>query len=68
MFSHTIKGQHYNMGLLARFLKTPAYNDRGDLIPRLIDYELITGEDGKRTVAFGWYAGGKRLLLCSGYA
>ena len=53
MFSHTHKGQHYNMELLSKFLGA------GDLSPRLIDYELLTGEDGKRTVGFGWYAGGE---------
>lgn len=48
MFSHTAKGQDYNRALLARFTNTTA---------RLIDYELLTDEDGKRVVAFGWYAG-----------
>lgn len=58
MFSHTHKGQHYNMELLSKFL-TP-----GDTSPRLIDYELLTDENGRRTVGFGWFAGGKygRLL------
>lgn len=53
MFSHTHKGQHYNMELLSKFLGS------GDLSPRLIDYELLADEDGKRTVGFGWYAGGE---------
>jgi alpha-aminoadipic semialdehyde synthase len=48
MFSHTAKGQDYNRPLLARFTNSTA---------RLIDYELLTDEDGKRVVAFGWYAG-----------
>jgi alpha-aminoadipic semialdehyde synthase len=48
MFSHTAKGQAYNMPLLARFTNATA---------RLVDYELLTDRDGKRTVAFGWYAG-----------
>lgn len=48
MFSHTAKGQSYNMPLLSRFTQSTA---------RLIDYELLTNSDGKRTVAFGWYAG-----------
>jgi alpha-aminoadipic semialdehyde synthase len=48
MFSHTAKGQDYNRPLLARFTNSTA---------RLIDYELLTNEDGKRVVAFGWYAG-----------
>jgi len=67
MFSHTAKGQEYNMPLLSRFL---AGGDRfadpklsgDDSLPlpvaRLVDYELLTGPDGKRTVAFGWHAGG----------
>ena len=48
MFSHTSKGQDYNRPLLARFTNSTA---------RLIDYELLTDERGKRVVAFGWYAG-----------
>ncbi|KAI6014540.1 hypothetical protein PISMIDRAFT_89188 [Pisolithus microcarpus 441] len=55
MFSHTIKGQPYNMPLLFRFL---GENDsRSPTLPRLIDYELLAGSDGKRTVGFGWFAG-----------
>lgn len=67
MFSHTAKGQPYNTPLLAKFVKhsndivsepfdpfdatfRPAFH-------RLIDYELLT-TDGKRTVGFGWFAGG----------
>ncbi|KAG6372697.1 Saccharopine dehydrogenase-domain-containing protein [Boletus reticuloceps] len=53
MFSHTTKGQPYNMELLSRFLSHP----QRDLPSRLIDYELLMGPDGKRTVAFGWFAG-----------
>ncbi|KAI0268740.1 Saccharopine dehydrogenase-domain-containing protein [Gloeopeniophorella convolvens] len=66
MFSHTVKGQEYNMSLLSRFLSggdryaSPELTG-GESAPgleaRLIDYELLTGEDGKRTVAFGWHAG-----------
>lgn len=55
MFSHTTKGQPYNMELLSRFL---SQNPQRDLPSRLIDYELLKGPDGKRTVAFGWFAGG----------
>lgn len=55
MFSHTTKGQPYNMELLSRFL---SQDPRRHLPSRLIDYELLTGPDGKRTVAFGWFAGG----------
>ncbi|KAH7099522.1 Saccharopine dehydrogenase-domain-containing protein [Auriculariales sp. MPI-PUGE-AT-0066] len=50
MFSHTIKGQPYNMGLLARFL-------REENSPTLIDHELLTNDKGSRTVGFGWFAG-----------
>jgi len=47
-FSHTIKGQDYNMPLLQRFLVHKA---------SLIDYELMTDENGIRTIAFGEHAG-----------
>ena len=46
-FSHTIKAQPYNMGLLDTIL---------DRRIRLIDYERIVGPDG-RLVKFGPYAG-----------
>jgi len=55
MFSHTTKGQPYNMELLSRFLGS---HENPSLQPRLIDYELLVGENGKRTVGFGWFAGG----------
>jgi alpha-aminoadipic semialdehyde synthase len=55
MFSHTTKGQPYNMELLSRFLSS---QKNPSLQPRLIDYELLVGSDGKRTVGFGWLAGG----------
>ncbi len=47
-FSHTIKGQPHNMGLLQRVLDTGA---------TLIDYEPVVGEDGLRLVHFGRFAG-----------
>ncbi|MFT5450796.1 MAG: saccharopine dehydrogenase (NAD+, L-lysine-forming) [Enterobacterales bacterium] len=47
-FSHTIKGQEYNMPLLQRFIDQKA---------TLIDYELMTDSSGKRTIAFGEHAG-----------
>ncbi len=47
-FSHTIKGQDYNMPLLKKLM---------DLNATLIDYEAIANEDGKRLVFFGKYAG-----------
>ena len=60
MFSHTIKGQMYNMELLAKFMA-----DEPAPLPRLVDYELLTGEDGKRTVGFGWFAGGQSCFRAS---
>ena len=47
-FSHTIKGQPYNMAMLRRLL---------ELECTLLDYELVTGDDGIRTIAFGRHAG-----------
>ncbi|KAF8327879.1 Saccharopine dehydrogenase-domain-containing protein [Cantharellus anzutake] len=55
MFSHTHKGQPYNMPLLAHFLQSKDS-------PRLIDYENIIGDDGKRTVAFGFFAGAAGII------
>lgn len=46
-FSHTIKAQAYNMGLLDKFL---------ELKIRMIDYECLR-QDGQRLVAFGRFAG-----------
>lgn len=59
MFSHTVKGQAYNMQLLSKFLPSPQVSEP-NLLPRLIDYELLI-EEGKRTVGFGWFAGGKHV-------
>jgi len=47
-FSHTIKGQKYNMPLLKKLM---------ELNCTLIDYEAIVNEKGKRLVFFGKYAG-----------
>lgn len=47
-FSHTIKGQSYNMPLLQTFI------DKG---ATLFDYETIVNERGARTIAFGRFAG-----------
>ncbi len=47
-FSHTIKGQPYNMPMLQKFI---------DLKCTLIDYECITDENGRRLVFFGKFAG-----------
>lgn len=47
-FSHTIKGQDYNMPLLQKFIDQRA---------TLIDYELMKDSNGFRTIAFGRFAG-----------
>jgi len=47
-FSHTIKGQSYNMPLLKRMMKKEI---------NLIDYEKITNEKGQRLIFFGHFAG-----------
>lgn len=65
MFSHTHKGQSYNMPMLHAVL---------DRNIRLIDYELLKDENHQRLVRFGTFAGyagfidflhglGKRLLM-----
>ena len=47
-FSHTIKGQQYNMPMLKRLMSLGCY---------LIDYEKIVDENGRRLLFFGRYAG-----------
>ena len=47
-FSHTIKEQPYNKGLLQEILKKEI---------KLIDYEVLTDDAGKRLIAFGKFAG-----------
>lgn len=47
-FSHTIKGQDYNMPMLSRLL---------DLRCTLIDYEMVRNDEGRRLIFFGHYAG-----------
>ena len=47
-FSHTIKKQPYNQNLLKKIIEKSI---------RLIDYEVLKGEDGKRVIGFGRYAG-----------
>ncbi|MEY4135603.1 MAG: hypothetical protein RL386_1953 [Bacteroidota bacterium] len=47
-FSHTIKMQSYNRKLLQAVLKKKV---------RLIDYEVLTDEEGNRLIAFGRFAG-----------
>ena len=47
-FSHTIKGQSYNMNMLRRLM---------DLGCTLMDYELVKDDMGRRLIFFGNYAG-----------
>ncbi len=47
-FSHTIKGQSYNMPMLKAIL---------DLRITLLDYEKVTDENGRRLIFFGPFAG-----------
>ncbi len=47
-FSHTIKEQAYNRPLLLAILEKNI---------RLVDYEVLTDEQGKRVIAFGRFAG-----------
>jgi alpha-aminoadipic semialdehyde synthase len=47
-FSHTIKGQPYNMKMLANLVEKKC---------TLIDYELVRDEAGRRLVFFGRFAG-----------
>lgn len=47
-FSHTIKKQDYNRGLLRSVLEKQI---------RLIDWECLTNREGQRLIAFGRYAG-----------
>jgi len=47
-FSHTIKGQSYNMDMLRRLM---------ELKCTLIDYETVVDEKGRRLIFFGRHAG-----------
>ncbi len=47
-FSHTVKGQHYNMPMLKRMM---------ELKCNLIDYERVVNEKKQRLIFFGRYAG-----------
>jgi len=47
-FSHTIKGQPHNMGMLKKIM---------DLGCTLIDYEKVVDENNRRLIFFGWHAG-----------
>ncbi|MCA9787867.1 MAG: hypothetical protein KC488_15060, partial [Candidatus Cloacimonetes bacterium] len=52
-FSHTIKGQSYNMGLLRRMVEQGV---------TLIDYERIVDDKDRRLVFFGRHAGYAGML------
>jgi len=52
-FSHTIKGQPYNMKMLKRLM---------ELECNLIDYELIAGRKNNRLITFSSYAGMAGLI------
>ncbi|MCB0254549.1 MAG: hypothetical protein KDI55_12575 [Anaerolineae bacterium] len=52
-FAHVIKGQPFNMPMLARLL---------ELGCTLIDYERITDDTGRRLIFFGWHAGVAGML------
>ncbi len=47
-FSHTVKGQDYNMGMLKHMM---------NLKVNLIDYERVVNEKNQRLIFFGKYAG-----------
>ncbi len=47
-FSHTIKGQEYNMPLLKRMVEKKI---------NLIEYEKVTDDEGRRLIFFGRFAG-----------
>ena len=47
-FSHTVKGQHYNMPMLRAIIAKKA---------TLLDYERIVDEHNRRLIAFGRFAG-----------
>ncbi|NOR45260.1 MAG: hypothetical protein GQ534_06695 [Candidatus Delongbacteria bacterium] len=47
-FSHTIKGQDYNMGILRKMIEKRV---------NIIDYEKIADENGRRLIFFGKFAG-----------
>ncbi len=55
IFSHTIKKQEYNRGLLQSVLKKNV---------QLIDYEVLTNKQGFRIIGFGRFAG--LVGACSG--
>lgn len=54
-FSHTHKGQPYNMAMLKEVCNRKI---------TLMDYELLTDEVGRRIVAFGAFAGYSGMINC----
>lgn len=54
-FSHTIKGQAYNMPMLKKLLDSEA---------TLVDYERIADDAGRRLVFFGPHAGYAGMIDC----
>jgi len=52
-FSHTVKGQDYNMAMLQKIL---------DENITLLDYEKISDEKGRRLIFFGEYAGNAGMI------
>ena len=59
-FSHTVKMQAYNRNLLRTIIQKRI---------RLIDFELLTDDAGKRLIGFGFYAGvvgAHYAMLCYG--
>lgn len=54
-FSHTHKGQPYNMMMLKNVCEKKI---------SLIDYELLTDAEGRRLVAFGAFAGFAGMINC----
>src|SRR4029079_10905841 len=52
-FSHTFKGQPYNMPMLRKLIECEA---------TLIDYEKVTDEQNRRLIFFGNYAGTAGML------
>jgi len=52
-FSHTIKGQTYNMPMLRRMMETGC---------NLIDYERIVNEKNQRLIFFGRFAGNAGMI------
>ena len=53
-FSHSFKGQHDSMKILHAFIESKS---------QLYDYEYFTDDEGKRLIAFGWYAGAVGAVL-----